>query len=113
MYTHFSEPLWTYGKFPLADANGTRLSDPWAYTGSNASPFDQDFYLVLNVAVGGTNGWFSDGKSGKPWIDGSSRAKRDFWEAREQWYPSWDAQGQMEVKSVKMWQQSGYNGCQA
>lgn len=36
------------------------------------------FYLVLNVAVGGTNGWFADtdggsaggnGKDGKPWIN--------------------------------------------
>lgn len=57
MYTHFAEPFWTYGHFPLADSNGTRLADPWSETGTNAAPFDQDFYLVLNVAVGGTNGW--------------------------------------------------------
>jgi hypothetical protein len=29
------------------------------------------FYLILNVAVGGTNGWFPDGPE-KPWLDGSS-----------------------------------------
>lgn len=28
------------------------------------------FYLILNVAVGGTNGWFPDGPE-KPWLDGS------------------------------------------
>ncbi|KAL6710851.1 hypothetical protein ACN47E_007908 [Coniothyrium glycines] len=113
MYTHFEESLWSYGKFPQADANGTRLNNPWAHAKTNSAPFDQDFYLVIDVAVGGTNGWFQDGKAGKPWIDASSRARRDFWEARSQWYPTWKQQGHMEVKSVKMWQQSGYNGCRA
>ncbi|KAF3008643.1 hypothetical protein E8E13_008600 [Curvularia kusanoi] len=113
MYTHFDEPFFKYGQFPLADSNGTRLDNPWAATGSNTSPFDQDFYLIINVAVGGTNGWFEDGKSGKPWLDGSKTAKKDFWSAKEQWYPTWQKNGQMEVKSVKMWQQSGYNGCKA
>lgn len=113
MYTHFAQPFWNYGRFPIADANGTRLVDPWSATGSNASPFDQSFYLVINVAVGGTNGWFKDGKSGKPWIDKSPSAKKDFWDARDQWFPTWESGGQMEVKSVNMWQQSGYNGCSA
>ncbi|ORY18873.1 concanavalin A-like lectin/glucanase domain-containing protein [Clohesyomyces aquaticus] len=113
MYTHFDEPFWQYGRFPLSDGNGTRLQDPWGFTGSDTSPFDQDFYLVLNVAVGGTNGWFKDGKAGKPWIDGSSTAKKDFWQARDQWYPTWKGKGHMKVKSVKMWQQGGYNGCEA
>jgi beta-glucanase (GH16 family) len=113
MYTHFDEPFFEYGRFPLADSNGTRLDNPWAATGSNTSPFDQDFYLILNVAVGGTNGWFEDGKSNKPWLDGSKTAKKDFWQAKDQWYPTWEKNGQMEVKSVKMWQQSGYNGCNA
>lgn len=113
MYTHFDEPFFKYGNFPLADSNGTRLDNPWAATGSNASPFDQDFYLIINVAVGGTNGWFEDGKSNKPWLDGSKTAKKDFWQAKDQWYPTWEKNGQMEVKSVKMWQQSGYNGCKA
>jgi hypothetical protein len=29
------------------------------------------FYLILDVAVGGTSGWFPDG-SEKPWLDGSA-----------------------------------------
>ena len=113
MYTKFDEPFWNWGKFPLADGNGTRLKTPWASTGSNISPFDQDFYLVINVAVGGTNGWFEDGKSGKPWIDTSPTAKKDFWQARDQWYPTWKDEGFMQVKSVKMFQQQGYNGCES
>ncbi|KAF2017221.1 glycoside hydrolase family 16 protein [Aaosphaeria arxii CBS 175.79] len=111
MYTHFDEPFWDYGRFPISDANGTRFQNPWAYKNSNTAPFDEDFYLILNVAVGGTNGWFKDGKSGKPWVDTSPTARRDFWQTRDQWYPTWRERGRMEVKSVKMWQQAGYNGC--
>lgn len=113
MYTHFDEPFWSFGRFPQADANGTRLINPWADVPGNTAPFDQDFYLVLNVAVGGTNGWFRDGEAKKPWIDANAHAKKDFWESKDQWYPTWIKQGQMDVKSVKMWQQSGYNGCNA
>jgi hypothetical protein len=111
MYTHFNEPFWKYGQFPLSDSNGTSLQDPWSYTGRDSTPFDQNFYLILNVAVGGTNGWFKDGASGKPWLDGSATAPKDFWDARDQWYPTWQKNGEMRVKSVKMWQQQGYNGC--
>ena len=111
LYTTFKEPLWQRGNFPLSDSNGTSLVDPWSQTGNPATPFDQDFYLIMNVAVGGTNGWFEDGKSGKPWVDSSPSAKKDFWNARKQWLPTWEKEGQMIVKSVKIWQQKGYNGC--
>lgn len=132
MYTHFDKSFWTYGQFPLSDSNGTRLEDPWSFTGRQSTPFDQDFYLILNVAVGSTNGWFKDGASGKPWVDQSPTAPKDFWAGRAQWYPTWEKNGQMIVKSVKvccsdpstqiqcrnltdfslqMWQQKGYNGC--
>ncbi len=58
-----------------------------------------------HVAVGGTNGWFQDGQSGKPWLDGSPNAKLDFWNApRSTWLPTW-VQPQMEVSKVMMWQQ--------
>ncbi len=111
LYTSFNEPLWQRGNFPLSDSNGTRLVDPWSQTGQYQTPFDQDFYLILNVAAGSTNGWFEDGASGKPWVDQSPSAAKDFWNARNQWYPTWEENGQMTVKSVKMWQQQGYNGC--
>lgn len=111
MYTQFKRTLFDVGQFPLSDSNGTRLEDPWKDSENVQAPFDQEFYLILNVAVGGTNGWFEDGKSGKPWVDGSPNAKKDFWNAREVWFPTWEKDGQMVVKSVKMWQQKGYNGC--
>lgn len=111
MYNNFNKPFWDKGHFPLSDSNGTRLVDPWSKTDSNATPFDEDFYLIINVAVGGTNGWFKDGKASKPWVDSSETAKRDFWSTRDQWYPTWEKKGELLVKSVKMWQQKGYNGC--
>ncbi len=30
------------------------------------------FYLILNVAAGGTSGWFPDEEGDKPWNDGSN-----------------------------------------
>lgn len=111
LYTNFDEPLWKRGNFPLSDSNGTRLVDVWSQTGRKQTPFDQEFYLILNVAVGGTNGWFEDGQSGKPWVDSSTRAKNDFWAARDQWYPTWQEEGagQMEISKVKMWKQCDGN----
>jgi hypothetical protein len=33
--------------------------------------FRKVFYLIIDLAVGGTSGWFPDDKGGKPWYDGS------------------------------------------
>ncbi|KAI9805036.1 MAG: hypothetical protein M1833_006340 [Piccolia ochrophora] len=109
LFTNFDEQLWKRGRFPLSDSNGTRLIDPWSQTGRYQTPFDQEFYLILNVAVGSTNGWFEDGASSKPWVDQSPSARKDFWEARKQWYPTWEDNGQMVVSNVKMWQQVNKN----
>ncbi|KAI5867382.1 glycoside hydrolase family 16 protein [Durotheca rogersii] len=104
LYTNFDEPLWKRGNFPEASSNGTRLADTWTGTGRLSTPFDQEFYLIINVAIGGTNGWFEDSKSGKPWINGSPNAKKDFWNARDSWLPTWTSPA-MEVSKVIMWQQ--------
>jgi len=114
MYVNFNpnEGLWARGDFPLASSNGTVFVDPWSQTGRPNTPFDQDFYLIINLAVGGQNGWFQDGKSGKPWVDNSPTAKKDFWDARETWLKTWDeGSPEFKIKSVKIWQQQGYNGC--
>lgn len=50
--------LWTYGDFAGIAVNGSVPSDPWSWTGRPNTPFDQNFYLILNVAVGSTNGYF-------------------------------------------------------
>ncbi|ESZ98948.1 hypothetical protein SBOR_0606 [Sclerotinia borealis F-4128] len=105
MYWPFNKPLWQQGNFPLSDSNGTAIVDPWSQTGRDNTPFDQEFYLIMNVGVGGQNGWFLDGADGKPWVDGSASAKLDFWKAQNQWLPTWEKSGQMIVDSVQMWQQ--------
>lgn len=109
LYTNFDQPLWERGQFPLSDSNGTRVKDTWSVTGRKQTPFDQKFYLIMNVAVGGTNGWFQDGESGKPWLDSAPSAPKDFWDARSQWLPTWEKKGQMEVSKVEMWQQCDGN----
>lgn len=68
--------------------------------------------LLQNVAVGGRNNWFPDGLGGKPWVDSSDQSPLQFWNGREQWLPTWEKGGAtMKVRSVKMYQQEGYNGC--
>lgn len=108
LYTNFDKPMWQRGNFPTATANGTRVQDVWSQTGRDNTPFDQPFYLILNVAVGGTNGWFEDGSSGKPWLDGSVNAKKDFWKAQDQWFPTW-TKPEFEITQVMMWQQCDGN----
>ncbi|RKO85519.1 concanavalin A-like lectin/glucanase domain-containing protein [Blyttiomyces helicus] len=50
--------FWTFGNFP------SNLNNPWE--GSNAAPFDQEFYLLMNVAVGGSaGGYWDDSAPGK------------------------------------------------
>lgn len=108
LYVGFNVPFWTRGYFPSADSNGTKLNNPWTGDGTtDATPFDQAFYLILSIAVGGTTGWFTDDVASKPWADASDTAKYDFWSAKDQWYPTWNTSGggEMLVKSVKMYQQ--------
>lgn len=133
LYTAFNEPFWQKGNYPPASGNGTQYLDPWGQTGEDSTPFDQEFYLILNVAVGtyicqltadsifssskltsnigSTNAWFADGVASKPWVDADTSAPHDFWNARDQWAPTWEKNGQMIVKSVKIWQLKGFNGC--
>ncbi|KAJ4481262.1 GH16 beta-1,3-glucan recognition protein [Lentinula aciculospora] len=106
---NINEAFWDRGDFPAVVQNGSEivaLQNPWI-NGTNAAPFDQRFYLILDVGVGGTNGWFPDGPE-KPWLDGSLTAMRDFLQAQDQWYPTWptnpDERG-FVIDSVKMYEQ--------
>ncbi|KAK4504155.1 hypothetical protein PRZ48_005071 [Zasmidium cellare] len=104
LYVPFTQRFWDRGHYAASTANGTALMDPWSRTGRLNTPFDQKFYLILNVAVGGTNGYFKDSAGGKPWADASPVARKEFWQARDQWFPTWQKSGEMQVKSVKMWE---------
>ncbi|XP_035684906.1 beta-1,3-glucan-binding protein-like [Branchiostoma floridae] len=101
--------FWALGDFGLPDSD-----NPWSGAGRMA-PFDQDFYLIMNVATGGTNGFFMDDYVNmphpKPWANAQSRseAMASFWRARDQWLPTWNPahnngeDAAMQVKSVKVW----------
>jgi len=98
--------LWDKAQFPLVAFNSTSGGDGAQvivqnpYQDSKAiAPFDQKFYLILNLAVGGTSGWFPDGKGDKPWFDGSLTAMRDFAKAKDKWYPTW---GDRDERSFRM-----------
>ncbi|KAF7543012.1 hypothetical protein G7Z17_g11091 [Cylindrodendrum hubeiense] len=99
--------LWTFGEFAGESVNGSVPVDPWTATGRANTPFDESFFLILNVAVGSTNGWFSDAVGGKPWADNSETPMREFWKANSTWLPTWGAKEDrgMVIKSVKMWQE--------
>lgn len=51
--------------------------------------FCAEFYLILDLAAGGTSGWFPDGIGNKPWFDKSSTAMRDFALAQDTWHGTW------------------------
>ena len=56
------------------------------------APFDQQFFMVLNLAVGGTE-YFPDeavNAGGKPWRNDAKAAATDFWNAKDQWLPTWN-----------------------
>ncbi|KAG6876940.1 hypothetical protein C0993_011854 [Termitomyces sp. T159_Od127] len=87
----FNEPFFERGDFPQVIFNGSSLvalQNPWI-NGTNATPFDQEFYLIMNVAVGSTNGWFPEGQGNKPWLDRAQNPMHDFAKAESQWYTTW------------------------
>ncbi|KAJ9134166.1 Concanavalin A-like lectin/glucanase [Pleurostoma richardsiae] len=51
--------------------------------------------------------FFKLGGYDKPWADASTTPRKDFWDARDQWGPTWEKKGhgEMVVKKVSMWQQ--------
>lgn len=69
--------MWDLGKFPPTENN------PWKGR-PNQAPFDQEFYIIMNVAVGGTNGYFPDAPN-KPWNNGDPHAINSFWDRKAEW----------------------------
>jgi len=92
------EDFWTRGGW------GNTYANPWLGRG-NGAPFDQSFFIILNVAVGGTNGYFPDGQGSKPWSDTDPHAVDAFWNAKNQWYPTWKGEGSaMQIDYVHVYQ---------
>ncbi|KAK7467309.1 hypothetical protein VKT23_004366 [Stygiomarasmius scandens] len=106
--------FWNRGHFPQTAQNGsTQAVVQNIYQEKNGgwnAPFDQKFYLILDLAVGGTSGWFPDGVGDKPWHDGSATAMYDFARAQDTWSRTWPDSVDdraFRIDSVKMWQLGG------
>jgi hypothetical protein len=97
--------MWKRGSFPPKDDSVNplvALVDPWSQTGRPNTPFDQNFYLILSLAVGGQNAYFIDGK---PWVDKSPSAMWDFWQGRSTWNDTWGSRTDraLAISSINIW----------
>lgn len=96
--------FWEMGKL-----NKTGTENPWGRSPNRIAPFDDEFYIILNLAVGGVTfpdfvavnvpGW-------KPWINGEETAPTDFWKDRDSWMKTWNLTGDdyhFKIDYVKVW----------
>jgi len=85
------------------------INNPWQYETDKSAPFNQDYYLIMNVAVGGTNDYWPEGQCGKPWSNTDQHSVNAFWNSKGQWMPTWNYpathDSAMKVDYVKIWQQ--------
>ena len=75
--------MWDYGDF-----NKYNVYNPWINGDKNA-PFDKEFYIIINLAVGGTNTYFPDDEDNKPWKMSDDDAALKFWNNKDTWFDSW------------------------
>lgn len=80
--------FWNRGEFESRNAT----FNPWKRD-SIMAPFDQEFFIILNVAVGSTiyfpDEW-TNGNGEKPWRNNAQYPMTDFWNGREQWLQTWN-----------------------
>lgn len=93
--------FWAKGGF------GPPHTNPWEGRPAIA-PFDQEFYIILNNAVGGI-AYFLDSfvntPHPKPWTNDSPSAARNFWDARGNWLPTWNTasdQSHLQIDYVRV-----------
>jgi beta-glucanase (GH16 family) len=108
-----SQSFWN--KEPLWEQN--KNSNPWSGKANNA-PFDQDFYISIGLAVGGSSGYFPDGAPGKPWINNDKFSVNGFYDTIGQWIPSWGLGDQsypssLKIDYVKVWCDESKGSCHA
>ncbi|XP_046679499.1 beta-1,3-glucan-binding protein-like [Homalodisca vitripennis] len=69
--------------------------------GSKMAPFDQEFYLVFGLHVGGDKD-FPDSIIGKPWKNYEPKNKLKFWFARDSWLPTWGIHSVFLIKGLSI-----------
>ncbi|CRK95824.1 CLUMA_CG009276, isoform A [Clunio marinus] len=96
--------FWARGGF-----EETGRENPWRRSNSLMAPFDQEFYLIINLAVGGVNFFpdnFVNEGTPKPWTNDSPRAQGDFWDGRNGWLPTWNMDtddSHLQIDYVRVW----------
>jgi hypothetical protein len=85
----------------------TNRENPWQYSPNKCAPFDSDFYIIINLAVGGVAGYFPDGVDGKPWADLSQRASSEFYDNKGSWFNTWGNESIFQIDSVNVWDLGG------
>lgn len=76
---------------------------------SDLSPFDKNFYISLGLGVGGIGDFPDNCVTGearklKPWSNTSPKAELNFWEQKNNWYPTWVSNDNaMKIDYVKVW----------
>lgn len=81
--------FWKRGRF---DEREPDQSNPWRY-GTLMAPFDQEFYVIINLAVGSVI-YFGDDlinkPTQKPWSNDSPHAMTEFWDGKDGWIDTWN-----------------------
>ncbi|KAK3087910.1 hypothetical protein FSP39_012365 [Pinctada imbricata] len=102
--------FWVEGNF-----QNENIQNPYR-NGGTMSPFDQEFYVVLDLAVGGMSAFpdnYINVQYSKPWTTNANTAAKEFWEAKNSWYPTWNPnandgeQAALKVNSLKVWKMAG------
>ncbi|KAL1375963.1 hypothetical protein pipiens_004544 [Culex pipiens pipiens] len=87
--------------------------NPWV-SGGKMAPFDAEFHIIMNLAIGAAGGYFPDepvavNDPPKPWKNGSPTAIKEFWEAKDEWLPTWKLDedngkgASLQVDYVRVW----------
>lgn len=96
-----NDGFWYRGNF------GDEFANIWPH--NPMGPFDQEFFIQMNNAVGGTaffqDAWYNGGGQ-KPWQNNDPCHHRSFWHGRSQWEPTWNMHNNdrdLVVDYVRVW----------
>ncbi|KAJ3664408.1 hypothetical protein Zmor_008582 [Zophobas morio] len=104
--SRFEPPAGGFWEWGNLDSSG--FDNPWKRSNSKLAPFDQEYYIILCLAVGGL-GYFPDdvtNPGGKPWLNTSPVATTDFWRGKDQWLPTWQLEtdnAAFQIDYVRVW----------
>lgn len=81
--------FWKRGQFEQREPG---RDNPWKRN-TIMAPFDQEFFILMNLAVGSTVYFGDDLRNyghDKPWRNDAPFPMTDFWEGRDGWLPTWN-----------------------